>query len=335
MPERELTEPVALCRPDGRLNPEAVGWSRHPLHDTDGIGRGLRGRLRNKRWEYWAFTSRRWIAAVTVSMLDYATLTEVWVLDRASGEEIDRTAITPLSQGVELPGTLGRGVASADVPGVRVRIEELGSSGGTRIRATTDRVRLDVVAERPAGHEALGVVVPWSATRFQYTVKDVARPARGVIEVDGEPAELGDDAWAVLDHGRGRWPYRMAWNWGAASGRNNGHTIGLQLGGRWTLGTGSTENAFSIDGRLHKISDELEWSYTPGRWLDPWRIIGDRVALRFDPFHDRVAHTNLGLIASDTHQCFGRYRGTVTADDGTVHPIDGLLGWAEDVRQRW
>ncbi|GHG48054.1 hypothetical protein GCM10011331_09540 [Flavimobilis marinus] len=32
--ERELTEPVDLCRPDGTLNPAAVGWSRRPLHRT-------------------------------------------------------------------------------------------------------------------------------------------------------------------------------------------------------------------------------------------------------------------------------------------------------------
>ena len=52
--EREITTPVELCRPDGRLNPAAVGWTRHPLHDTSRIGTGRYGWGRNKRWEYWA-----------------------------------------------------------------------------------------------------------------------------------------------------------------------------------------------------------------------------------------------------------------------------------------
>ena len=64
------------------------------------------------------------------------------------------------------------------------------------------------------------------------------------------------ESWAVLDHGRGRWPYRMTWNWGAASGVVDGRTIGLQIGGTWTDGTGSTENAVVVDGRLAKVSEE-------------------------------------------------------------------------------
>src|SRR5690606_23325261 len=42
---------------------------------------------------------------------------------------------------------------------------------------------------------------------------------------------LGEDSWAVLDHGRGRWPYRISWNWGAGSGRSHGRVVGLQVGG--------------------------------------------------------------------------------------------------------
>ena len=47
--EQELTEPVDLCTPDGRrLNPEATGFSRTPLHT--GNLRGSWGRT--KRWDY-------------------------------------------------------------------------------------------------------------------------------------------------------------------------------------------------------------------------------------------------------------------------------------------
>ena len=109
--EREITEPVSLTRPDGTLNPDAVGWTRRQLHDTSGIGHGRTGRFRNKRWEYWAITTPDVIAAVTVAMLDYATLSQVWVLDRRSLGEVDPSAVTPLSRGVTLPGSLGDGTA--------------------------------------------------------------------------------------------------------------------------------------------------------------------------------------------------------------------------------
>src|SRR5690606_18633097 len=79
MHEREITTPVSLTARSGRLNPAAVGWSRRPLHDTDGIGRLGRGWGRNKRWEYWAVVTPTHIVSVTVSSLDYAAVHDLWV----------------------------------------------------------------------------------------------------------------------------------------------------------------------------------------------------------------------------------------------------------------
>lgn len=344
--EREITSPVALCTPDGRLNRDAVGWTRTPMHDTSGIdGRRVWGR--NKRWEYWAVTTRTHIIALTVSSIDYAAVHAILVHDRRDGSTIDRTAISPLGSSATLPASLGDGPARARTKHLSIDIDELDGpvspswpdGTATRLRGTAEGVRFEIVAHRPAGHERLGVVVPWSDTRFQYTVKDVARPATGWLEVgcDGpvERIELPEgESWAVLDHGRGRWPYKMIWNWGAASGRVEGRTIGLQLGGKWTDGTGSTENAVVVDGRLHKISVELDWEYDVDDWLAPWRIHGEHVELRFEPFWDRVSATELVVFGSHGHQCFGHYSGWVEADGERIE-IEGLLGWAEDVRNRW
>jgi len=83
MAERELTRPVRLTLADGRLNPDAIGWSRRPLVDTSGIG-GRHSWGRNKRWEYWNVATPTHVLALTVSSIDYAAVHEVWVLDRAT-----------------------------------------------------------------------------------------------------------------------------------------------------------------------------------------------------------------------------------------------------------
>jgi hypothetical protein len=327
--EREITEPVDLTLPNGRLNSAAVGWTRTPLHRTDGVGRGRVGWGRNKRWEYWAVTLETHVVAVVVSDIGYAAVPSLFVLDRRSGEQIAVDAISPLGRGTTLPGTLDGGPARARTR--RLLIDVTPTPGGTRLRARTERVDLDVVAGLAPGHERLGVVVPWSERLFQYTVKDPARPAVGRVVVDGTtyPTAAGT-SWATLDHGRGRWPYAVSWNWGSGSGTVAGHTVGLQVGGRWTDGTGSTENAVVVDGRLTKVGDELRWDYAPGDWLAPWRVHGGPVALTFHPEHVRRSVTQLGILASRTHQCFGTWAGRV----GDV-AVDGLFGWAEDVHQRW
>ena len=226
--EHEITTEVALCGSDGRLNPAAVGWTRRPLHDTSRIGAGRYGWGRNKRWEYWAVTTPNHLVGVTLSSLDYAGVYGVWVHDRRTGETVSHDAIDPLGRGATLPGRLGDGAAGARTRALSINMAPV--QGGTRLRVTGPRIRLDVLAERPPGHEAMGVVVPWSPRLFQYTVKDVARPAVGRLWVDGtEHVVAAGESWAVLDHGRGRWPYFVRWPWGAGSGVVDGHVIGVQV----------------------------------------------------------------------------------------------------------
>jgi hypothetical protein len=321
--EREITGPVDLCGPGGRLNPEAVGWSRRPLHRAN-----LRGWGRTKRWEYWGVVSPTHVVGMTVSSLDYAALYSLYLLDRTTGREIERSDIVPLARGVLLPERTG----TASGRGKDLSFDFAGTPAATTLRGTAPGVDIDLVVRREPGHEALGVVVPWSPTRFQYTVKDVALPVSGRLVVDGVEVPVGDGAYAVLDSGRGKWPYSVTWNWAAGSSPGG---RGLTLGGKWTDGTGSTENALLVDGRLHKIGEELRWEYDRTDWERPWRISGETVDVRFHPFHERAAATDLKIVASETHQCFGEFSGWACTDDGDRVSVDGLVGWAEEARQRW
>ncbi|MEV0839138.1 DUF2804 domain-containing protein [Actinocatenispora sera] len=323
--EREITEPVELCTGRGRLNPAAVGWTRTPLHRAN-----LRGWGRTKRWEYWGIVTPRHLIGLTVSSLDYAALHEVWIRDRDTGVEHGRQAVVPLARNTVLPERSGAGTVVGRAGSLAIRIEQ--DRTGSTIGARLPGVELDLTVPLPAGHESLGVVVPWSRRRFQYTVKDPGRPVSGTLRLGDTEHRIGaTDSFAVLDHGRGRWPYRISWNWaaGCAPGRC------LQLGGRWTVGTPLTENALFVDGRLHKIGTELAWEYDRGDWRAPWRVHGEGVDVRFVPFHVRQSRTNLGVVASSTHQCFGHFDGWAATEDGARIELAGLTGWAEEANQRW
>ena len=331
---RELTERVPLTLPNGRLNPAAVGWARQPLVDTAGLGRG---RGRNKRWEYWNVITPTHILALTVSSIDYACVNEVWVLDRATQQTWGGGETTILRQVSTLAPSLGQGPAHARTKTLEISLEN--AADGTRLRAAHrgDAVSFDVVAELPSGHERLAVVVPWSDTRFQYTVKDVARPAHGTLTVDGCTIEVpAGQSWAVLDHGRGRWPYDISWNWAAGSGVSHGRVIGLQLGGQWTVGTGSTENAFYVDGRLRHLPDELTWEYGAPEELGPWHVHGSGLDATLVPFYDKRGSTDFGILTSRGDQCFGSWSGSFTPPEGGRRiDFDGIAGWAEAIHNRW
>lgn len=333
--EREITAPVELCLPSGLQNPAAVGWSRRQWHNTDSLGRGIFGWGRNKRWEYWAITTPTHIIALTIAGLDFACLQQLWVLDRETMTPIDSVSIGALNSQVRLAGTLGEGPSRARSKTMSIDIDEV--AGGTRLRAQTARVRLDVVASIPETHEAMGVSAPFSKFLAQYTVKDVDRPASGRLWIDGEefivPAE---QSWAILDHARARSPYGTHWNWGAAAGLVDGHRIGIQVGGnRIRREAGPSQHSFTVDGRVHKIAGEVEWRFDPANWMAPWHITGERTNLTFTPFYDRFSKMNFVVVGSRTHQCFGHYTGWLVDDAGERVSADGIVGWAEDVYNHW
>ncbi|MEI2714137.1 MAG: DUF2804 domain-containing protein [Nocardioides sp.] len=322
MPEREITEPVDLCNPDGTLNRDAVGWTRQPLHRGN-----LKGWGRTKRWEYWGIVSRKHILGIVVSSLDYAAVHGVYLLDRDKGTERMQDVVVPLARNTTMPERCGDGRVSGFAKDLDIQIDHLPDL--THITVRGREVSADLALPR-TGRDSLGVVVPWTDKLFQYTVKDVGRPVTGRITVAGEAYGVAPGSFAVLDHGRGRWPYKIRWNW--AAGHQEG--LSLNLGGGWTDGTGSTENGIVIGDRLHKISADLEWTYDTRDWLRPWQITGAGVDVGFEPFHERIAKTELGVVGSHTHQCFGHFTGHVEVEGERV-AVDGLTGWAEEARQRW
>ncbi len=340
--ERELHAPVDLCRPDGvHLDPAAVGWSRRPLHRAN--LRGVWGRT--KRWDYWALLAGDLVVAVTYADVDYLGIAAVEWIDLRTGAKGGREVAVPGARGIALPDVPGTAPLRFRGRALELAIDD--DDGGTSIRARWSERdgragSLDAYVTLPKGHESLNVVIPWSETRFQYTSKHQALPATGTLTRDGASVRLEDapgGAFGVLDVGRGRWPYRTRWNWGGGAGRtaDGGHVVGLQLGGKWTVGTGATENGILVDGKLTKIGDELAWDYDWDAPLRPWgvRAPSGEVDLVLTPRYDRHVKVSALLLATEVHQVFGAWTGTVRTDDGAEHRLDGIAGFAEESRSRW
>lgn len=335
--ERELTEPVDLCDARGRLNPAAWGWSRTPLHRAN-LSRAWG---RKKRWDYWAVTSPDLYVSFVYADVDYVGTAAVWVCQPSTGMVISLDRLSPFGRGFDLPDEPCTGLMTADLGGLRLEIDER-DPDATRLRAVCGDtphgpLDIDISVARPTGHESTNVVIPWSAKRFQFTSKQNTRPATGTVRVGSQTFTL-DGAYGTLDLGRGVWKYRTNWNWAAASGTTAlGRTVGLQFGGKWTVGTGHTENGLCVDGRLTKLHDELQWTYSWDDPMRPWHVRdpGGHVEATLTPVHDRYSKTSLGLISMEVHQCFGTWAGWLVTDDGERVDFDGLVGFAEEARNRW
>src|SRR5262249_32069646 len=156
----------------------------------------------------------------------------------------------------------------------------------------------------------------------------------GHVTLNGERHEFSAPAsFGCLDYGRGVWPEHTTWNWGSASGYQNGRLVGLNLGGQWTDGTGMTENGICVDGCLTKISEDLAFEYDRSSMMNPWRVrtsVSDRVDLTFAPEFERVNFSGdqtRQSFFSDAHQVFGTYSGRITPDGEAPIELRDMFGW--------
>ena len=174
--EKELTEVINLCQENGRLHPEAVGWSRKPLHTCNLSGRWPR----KKRWNYWAVTSENHLFSVTVSNVDYVGLVFVYVADFANDMFNEMTQIVPLGRGCNLPDTVDADVVFAHKG---LRVDMVQTENGVQLAVDIANfagvpLTANIAITTPPHHESLNVVVPWDEQTFQFTSKQNTLPSR-------------------------------------------------------------------------------------------------------------------------------------------------------------
>jgi hypothetical protein len=342
--QQELFEPGKLLDAAGDL--VQVGWSRQPLLDCNLEDahfyrfRPLQ-RLRIKRWDYYGVTTPSFYLSFTLAHLGYAGQVFAYVVDLANQEHVEETVTIPFGKGICLPrnSTEGRSTYESEKLKVEFQTEALRRHlridwqkfGGVGLAA-------DLELSLPQGHESMVIVIPFTRNRFYYNRKVNCMPVEGWFEYKGKRYQISRrECLANLDWGRGIWPYRSFWVWASASGfLFDGRTVGLNMGFGFGDPFKATENAFILDGRINKLGD-VRFEYQSSNFMLPWKMTtpDGRLDLTFEPFLERVAKTQLLLIASEVHQIFGRYYGSLVVDDGERINLDGLIGFAEEHYARW
>ena len=343
--QTELTNPGPLLDPAGRL--AQIGWARQQLLDCNlENARFYRMRplqiLRIKRWDYYAvFTPQRFFSA-TIANLGYAGNIFVYTVDFKTGEYHEDGLVIPLGKGVQLPrnstagGSIYRGKDAQLSFEVSPEMRYLSVSwpqfhDGRGIEA-------EIELQCPAEHESMTITIPIGEKRFYYNRKINCMPAEGSLRYGDIHEQLHpDQTLGSLDWGRGVWEYSSFWNWASASGfMQDGRTLGLNLGCGFGDTSAATENCLILEGRVHKL-DQVEIEYDTDDYMQHWKFNDsqNRLDLTFEPFTERVARTNLGVIVSEVHQLFGRYSGNAVTDDGETLQIEDLIGFAEDHHAKW
>lgn len=342
--QRMLKGSGPLLNPDGSL--ADIGWATQPVLDCnlEKVGfyklRFLQP-LRVKRWDYYGITTPTHFFSFTISHVGYLASIFAYVVEFETQKYHEETLTIPLGGGVILPRNSTQGESLFDNGKVRLHFWNEPGTRHLEVRwAGFDGADLTAQASfaLPEEHESMVIVIPIPGKRFYYNRKVNCMPASGQVEYRGQRHTL-DPATCLgnLDWGRGVWEYRSFWVWSSASGfLPGGHTIGLNMGYGFGDISAATENAFILDGRVHKLA-RLDYDYDPQNFMRAWTMHdpGGRLDLTFTPFLERVAKLDLGILASEVHQMFGRYDGRLVTDGGKSIEVRNLVGWSEEHKAKW
>jgi len=200
-------------------------------------------------------------------------------------------------------------------------------------------LRGELVLTEPAMAESLVCNLPWrnNGNAFRYSRRSPWYTVEGVIQLGTtEIIFNGGNAWGILDWNRCIRPRADTSYWAASCGCVDGRLAGFSIGHGLIDSSDGTENAFFVDGRLHKL-DQVTFQIPPANWLSPWRFTSNdnRLEMVFNPQQERVDYRQLLFYSMSRRQVYGSFSGKVVLDDGAVMNFNHITGFAERAKTRF
>jgi len=140
--------------------------------------------------------------------------------------------------------------------------------------------------------------------------------------------------WGIFDWTRGVRPRRDLRFWAAACGQSGGRQVGFSVGHNSADSSQGTENAFFVDGKLHKL-DQVTF-HIPSDRLVPWRFTSNdgRLEMTFSPQQERDENHQVFFYSLKRRQLFGSFSGRAILDDGSECEFANVTGFAERRKSR-
>ena len=340
--QHEITEPSDLLDPFGELVQK--GWARKLIlnYNREYI---FAGWSRIKEWDYYAVLHPDYGITFTISDLGYAALLAVVWLDFKKKTFISDDRLVWFTRGnLNLPRTSNEGDIEFSKKGMTVSFKKNPDTRVLNFDFPEFNEGMGIKAELTLSQDpkmdTMVIASSWKKkpTRFYYNQKINCMPAKGTVQVGGNSYEFKEtDCFGVLDWGRGVWTYKNTWYWGSASGKlDDGTLVGWNIGYGFSDRSQASENLIFYDGKAHKIED-VTFHFDRNDFLKPWKFTSSdgRFEMDFEPIVDRNSMFNFVIIKSEQHQVFGYFTGDIILDDGKKVHVDKLLGFAEEVYNKW
>ncbi len=343
--QNRITEKGALLNPDGSLR--VSGYSTEMLLDYKRSAIKA-NKFRIKEWDYYYVGNDTHAIALTIADNSYMALISCTLFNFNDKIYETKTVMAPFSLGkLKLPEDTSQGETVFKNKNIDMSFRVEGSKRYLKCNINNFTKGNDLIAqiELIDNHEdCMVIATPYADDKkaFYYNNKTNCMPAMGFVQVGDVMYQFDEDnSFGVLDWGRGVWTYQNTWYWGSLSSKlKDGRRVGFNIGYGFGDTSAASENILFVDGKAHKLNNvtfNIPTKNGKDDFLSTWTFSSDdgRFEFRFEPVLDRCEKINLLFIKTDQHQVFGKFYGKAILDDGEVIELDGNMGFAEKVFNRY
>ncbi|MDR3336777.1 MAG: DUF2804 domain-containing protein [Treponema sp.] len=337
--QREITAETPLPPPVGAFT--RWGYARRMVF---GYNRRLirRRPFGLKEWDFYQIHSGDWVLQLTIGHVSYMGSFSATLFNLKTGL---RTGVVhlrpfplrsvPMEENPETPHVLEAGRRDWKLKFETTAEKRFLSMGGRDRKAGNIDIKL-TLANDPL-NEKMVIATPFKKPgQFYLNYKENYWTVAGHAGIGETMVEFGPEAVALLDWGRGVWPFRHEWFWGNGTGTVQGGRFGFNIG--WGFGdtSGATENMFFWQGKAHKLGT-IRLERDEADYRRPWRFTDDSNCFDFvmKPVYDNYTETKLLFVNNRCHQVFGDFSGKAVLPDGEVIQAENFRAFCEHAENQW
>lgn len=312
-----------------------------PLAEYRGLARARR-RLRLKEWVGFTLLHPEVHSSLILQDAHYLASSEIYVYDRTA-TVLHQHAATARGGSLNLPHNLMDNSCAIDRPGYSIAYDFSEHTGrhhiAVDVAATGEApaITADLTLDAAAASAPLSVSSRLPGGQM-YTHK-VLYPVSGTLRFGDTSVTFSPERdLAVLDEHRSLLPYRTRWVWGTFATPTEEGLVGANFVKRPEEPGQPEESCLWMPGppeSCEALSD-IRFTKQAGDSTAPWRIASadGRLDVVFTPEGRKSVRRQLGVVAIDYFQMFGRYAGTVRGEDGTVVVVKDVHGVCESMDAR-
>jgi hypothetical protein len=194
-------------------------------------------------------------------------------------------------------------------------------------------LRGELVLLKPPGAESIVTHALWrrDARAFTCTCSSPWYSTEGVVQLGtSEIVFTKGNAWGIFNWERSVRPRVDAHFWATGCGMTGDRQISFSIGHCSADSSGGSENAFFLDGCLHKL-DQATFMIPPNNWLALWHFTSsdNRLEMEFTPLDEVTDYDQIVFHVEKRRRVFGVFSGKVILDDGSECVFQHITGIAE------